>query len=82
MEEFKARGTLEPFSESYESNPLNELDHRFYQLDEDTRALRIAFIRNSLWETETGKLRVTGWGAQRLRVSGSQTETYTKETET
>jgi Domain of unknown function (DUF4375) len=46
MAEFKSRGTLEAFSESYESNPLNELDTQFYELDEDPRALRIEFIRS------------------------------------
>lgn len=46
METFKARNTLEAFSESYESNPLNVLDREFYELDEDPCPLRIAFIRN------------------------------------
>jgi hypothetical protein len=46
MAEFKSRGTLEASSESYESNPLNELDRQFYELDENPRALRIVFIRS------------------------------------
>jgi Domain of unknown function (DUF4375) len=45
LEALKARGTLQAFSESYEANPLNELDDEFYRLAEDISALRIAFIR-------------------------------------
>ena len=45
IQELKARGMLEAFSESYKSNPLNELDDQFYALKEDISTLRIAFIR-------------------------------------
>lgn len=45
VQQLKARGTLEAFSESYQSNPLNELDDQFYALKEDLSMLRIAFIR-------------------------------------
>ena len=45
LQEFENRGTLEAFSESYEDNPLNELDDKFYALREDLRALRVGFIR-------------------------------------
>jgi hypothetical protein len=46
VEAFKARGTLQAFSDSYESNPLNDLDRQFYELCEDPSALRTVFIRN------------------------------------
>lgn len=40
-------GTLEGFSKSYEDNPLNELDDRFYALSdqEDLAQLQIDYIR-------------------------------------
>lgn len=41
----KAKGTLEAFSQSYKDNPLNKLDDRFYNLKEETSAMRTKFIR-------------------------------------
>lgn len=42
-----AENTAEAFSQSYEANPLEALDHEFYRLDSDTdiRQTRIRFIR-------------------------------------
>ena len=39
----------ESFSESYEDNPLNELDDRFYELEESENldSLQIMFIRKN-----------------------------------
>jgi hypothetical protein len=45
LEEAKAKGTIEAFSQSYKDNPLNKLDDRFYDLKEDTSAMRVKFIR-------------------------------------
>ena len=45
LDEAKATGTLEAFSQSYKDNPLNKLDDRFYNLKEDTSAMRTKFIR-------------------------------------
>jgi len=45
LQEFRNRGTIKAFSESYEDNPLNELDEEFFALHEDLRALRVRFIR-------------------------------------
>lgn len=45
MAKFKDAGTLEAFSESYEHTKLNALDDRFFQLEDDLSALRIARIR-------------------------------------
>jgi len=47
MAEFKALGTLEAFSESYEHSQLGPLDDRFYKLEEDLSQLRIARIREA-----------------------------------
>ena len=43
-------GTLESFSKSYENNPLNPLDHDFYELGktENISELRIKYIRNHI----------------------------------
>jgi len=45
-------GSLESFSESYSDNPLNELDHKFYQLynEEPLDQLLIRFIRTHIKE--------------------------------
>jgi hypothetical protein len=45
MSKFKARGTIEAFSESYENNRLNDLDREFGTLEADVSAVRIRFIR-------------------------------------
>jgi hypothetical protein len=45
MRQFEEKGTVEAFGESYEHTALNELDDRFYALNEDLSSLRIAFIR-------------------------------------
>lgn len=47
MQEFKDRGSVEAFSESYEATKLGPLDDRFYEIEEDLSALRIAKIRAS-----------------------------------
>jgi len=44
MKRFKAQGTLEAFSQSYEGNPLDPLDEEFLKFD-DLSASRIRFIR-------------------------------------
>lgn len=43
-------GTLESFSKSYENNPLNPLDHEFYELGKTANSseLRIKYIRNHI----------------------------------
>jgi len=43
-------GTLESFSKSYENNPLNPLDNKFYELGkiENLSELRIKYIRNHI----------------------------------
>jgi hypothetical protein len=45
-------GTLEAFSESYEDNPLNDLDNEFYDLQDKNNIspLRIKYIRNHISE--------------------------------
>lgn len=43
-------GTLESFSESYEGNPLNDLDDEFYDLEESLTDLRIKYIRENVAE--------------------------------
>lgn len=45
-------GTLESFSESYNDNPLNDLDDQFYDLyrDEPLKELKINYIRNHIHE--------------------------------
>lgn len=45
IDKFKAQGTLEAFSESYKFSKLDALDERFYKIDEDLSALRVAKIR-------------------------------------
>jgi len=45
MQEFKDKGTIEAFSESYKETKLNELDDKFYKLTENLSALRIKYIR-------------------------------------
>jgi hypothetical protein len=54
LEEFND-GTIESFSESYEDNPLNELDTEFYELYEHEKIgeLRIKYIRDNLAEFTT-----------------------------
>lgn len=43
-------GTLESFSESYNDNPLNDLDNKFYNLEEDFNELRVRYIRSNYQE--------------------------------
>ncbi|MCB9334947.1 MAG: DMP19 family protein [Flavobacteriales bacterium] len=45
-------GTLQGFSDSYDDNPLNELDTKFYKLydEEDLYALQIKYIRSNVNE--------------------------------
>jgi hypothetical protein len=45
IDKFKGKGTLEAFSESYKASRLGSLDERFYKLDENLSALRVAKIR-------------------------------------
>jgi len=47
MKQFKERGTIDAFSESYRETQLGPLDDRFYGIDEDLSALRVARIRSS-----------------------------------
>lgn len=42
---YKARNTIEAFSESYKQSKLNSLDDRFYALTENLSSLRISRIR-------------------------------------
>jgi hypothetical protein len=46
MSKFQERGTIEAFSESYKETRMGPLDGRFYKLDENLSALRIAKIRS------------------------------------
>lgn len=48
-------GTIESFSKSYEQNPLNELDDKFYKLykDEPLSQIRIRYIRDNVKEFVT-----------------------------
>jgi hypothetical protein len=45
-------GTIESFSKSYENNPLNELDDKFYDLEKEVAlsSLRINYIRKNVHE--------------------------------
>jgi hypothetical protein len=45
LRQFKERGTLEAFSESYDHTELNSLDDEFFKLNESLSALRLAYIR-------------------------------------
>ena len=47
--ESKDDGTIESFSESYEDNPLNDFDDKFYELEESENldSLQIVFIRKN-----------------------------------
>ena len=47
--EEKDDGSIESFSESYVDNPLNELDDKFYELEEleSLDSIQIAFIRET-----------------------------------
>lgn len=47
IKRFKARDTLEAFSESYDDNRLNELDREFAALEADISVTRIRFIRSN-----------------------------------
>lgn len=47
IERFKEKGTLQAFSDSHEISKLGSLDKRFYKLDENLSALRIAKIRSA-----------------------------------
>jgi hypothetical protein len=47
MQEFKDRGSAEAFTESYDATKLGPPDDRFYRIEEDPSALRIAKIRAS-----------------------------------
>lgn len=40
-------GTIEGFSESYEENPVNDLDLEFYDMSEDLFSLQVQFIRKN-----------------------------------
>jgi uncharacterized protein DUF4375 len=42
---FKEQGTLQAFSDSYKVSKLGPLDERFYKMDENLSALRVAKIR-------------------------------------
>lgn len=42
----KEEGTLEAFSQSYEETRLNEVDTRFYSMDENMSQLRVQYIRS------------------------------------
>jgi hypothetical protein len=46
IDKFKEEATIEAFSESYKVSKLGPLDDRFYKLDENLSALRIAKIRS------------------------------------
>ncbi len=50
--EEKNDGSIESFSESYEDNPLNELDDKFYELEEQESldSIQIAFIEENYKE--------------------------------
>ena len=54
IRKLKDKGTSEAFSESYDVTKLGPLDDRFYKIDENLSALRIAKIRSSpaLFTTE------------------------------
>jgi len=39
--------TIEDFSESYDDNPLNDLDTEFYDMQEDLYSLQVQFIRDN-----------------------------------
>lgn len=45
-------GTVERFSESYQDNPLNDLDGKFYELykDEPLQNMKVKYIRENLGE--------------------------------
>src|SRR6185436_3371260 len=45
IEKFKEQGTLQAFSDSYKVSKLGPLDERFYSIDENLSALRVAKIR-------------------------------------
>jgi hypothetical protein len=45
LKQYKDKGTIEAFSESYEHSKLGPLDKRFYKLGENLSQLRIARIR-------------------------------------
>ena len=49
-------GSPESFIESYENNPLNDLDQKFYELDkvENIYELRLKYIRNNINEFVIG----------------------------
>jgi type IV pilus biogenesis protein CpaD/CtpE len=47
IQEFKDRGSLDAFSESYKESKLGPLDERFYDLKESLSALRTAKIRSA-----------------------------------
>jgi len=47
MKEYRRRGTLQDFSDTYTVTKLGPLDKRFYKIDENLSALRIAKIRSS-----------------------------------
>ncbi|HMG93664.1 MAG TPA: DMP19 family protein [Chryseolinea sp.] len=45
-------GTIESFTKSYEGNPLNDLDTKFYELEKEEHLseLRIKYIRDNIKE--------------------------------
>jgi hypothetical protein len=45
IEKFKEQGTLQAFSDSYKASKLEPLDERFYKIEENLSALRVAKIR-------------------------------------
>lgn len=48
-------GTIESFSKSYDQNPLNDLDDRFYKLykDEPLNQIKVKYIRDNVNEFVT-----------------------------
>jgi hypothetical protein len=46
MQKYKARGTIQAFSDSYKETKLGPLDDRYYKLSDDLSKLRIAKIRS------------------------------------
>lgn len=47
LNKYKEKGTVEAFSDSYKDNQLNQLDDRFFKL-EDAGAMRVRFIKEHL----------------------------------
>ena len=45
--EFRERGTLEAFSESYEHTDLGDLDNEFWEAGESLSGFRISYVRRN-----------------------------------